>query len=107
MGGSGGPFGAAPGGGAAAGPACCAGKPVFCAKVVLVAIPAATATVEPKNVRRSTDNMVTSSLLEHLVSRSLGEVKSALAGSSLLRAAGRTRSTARSWSFALKRRPRR
>ena len=34
------------------------------------------------------------------MSRSLGEVKSALAGSRLLRAAGRTRSTARSWSFA-------
>src|SRR4051794_36500668 len=30
----------------------------------------------------------------------LGEVKSVLAGSRLLRAAGRTRSTARSWSFA-------
>src|SRR4051794_21110344 len=100
MGGSGGPFGAAPGGGGGAGLACCAGKPVFCAKGVLVAIPAATATVEPKNVRRSTDTMVTSSVFEHLVNCSLGEVKSALAGSRLLRAARRTRSTARSWSFA-------
>ena len=65
-----------------------------------MAIPAATATVEPKKGSASTDTMVTSSLFEHLVGRSLGEVKSVLAGSRLLRAAGRTRSTARSWSFA-------
>src|SRR4051794_14120173 len=70
MGGWGGPFGAAPGGGAAAGFACSAGVPVFCAKAAFAATPAATATVEPKKVRRSTDTMVTSSTFEHLASPS-------------------------------------
>src|SRR3954454_10078346 len=60
MGGAGGPFGAAPGGGAA-GFAGSAVDPVFCAKVELVASPAATATVEPRKVRRSSDPMGTSS----------------------------------------------
>src|SRR3954469_15226877 len=68
MGGWGGPFGAAPGGGAAAGFACSAGDPVFCAKAAFAATPAATATVEPKKVRRSTDTMVTSSTFKHLAS---------------------------------------
>src|SRR3954451_21540832 len=70
MGGWGGPFGAAPGGGAAAGFACSAGDPVFCAKAAFAATPAATATVEPKKVRSSTDTMVTSSTFEHLASPS-------------------------------------
>src|SRR4051812_33749996 len=85
MGGSGGPLGAAPGGGAAAGFAGSAGDPVFCAKVVLVASPAATAAVDLRNVRRSSDPMVTSSQCEQLASSCGGELKSALAGSRSLR----------------------
>src|SRR3954447_5962588 len=81
MGGSGGPFGAAPGGAAAAGLACSATVPGFCAIAELVAIPAATATAEPKNVRRSRGPMVTSSQCEQLANSCEGEVKSALAGS--------------------------
>src|SRR3954469_25843725 len=84
MGGAGGSFGAAPGGGAA-GFAGSAVDPVFCAKAELVAHPAATAAVEPRKVRRSSDPMVTSSQREQLANSCEGEAESAPGGSRPLR----------------------